>query len=162
MPDGKRVLFAARRANEGVRLYIQNIDGGKPVAFTKDDVSAPTLQCACVSPGSERVAALDAERRIVLLPLPEGAARLALGVEPGEKPLRWSADGRLLYVGNESKVFRVDPVSGKRELWKSFAPPDPAGVRSDSWFVVLSADSQSYFYSFQTHLSELYLVTGLR
>jgi serine/threonine protein kinase len=162
MPDGRRVLFAARPQNGGVRLYLQDVAGGKPVALTPEGTSAPTHQCASVSPAGDRVAALDSERRMLILPIPQGAARPALGVEPGEKPLRWSDDGRFLYVGSESKVFRVDPLSGRRELWKAFVPPDPAGVRSDSWFVVLSADGQSYFYSFQTHLSELYLVTGLR
>jgi hypothetical protein len=162
LPDGKRIVFAARQGDRGVRLFVQDVSGGKPVAITPEGTAAPTHQCASVSPDGERLAALDADRRILLFPIAGGASRLALGVEPGEKPLRWSADGRLLYVGRESRIFRVDPFSGRRELWKAFAPPDPAGVRSDSWFVVLSADAQSYFYSFQTHLSELYLVTGLR
>ena len=162
LPDGKRVVFAARAPKRGVRLYVQDVPDGKPVALTPEGVSAPTHQCACVSPNGELVAALDDEQRILLFPVKEGAPRPALGVEPGEKPLRWSSDGRWLYVGQGPKIYRVEPFSGRRELWKAFVPPDPAGVRSDSWFVVLSADAQSYFYSFQTDLSELYLVSGLR
>jgi hypothetical protein len=108
------------------------------------------------------LAAVDASRRIIVVSTRGGESRPIPEVQAGERPLRWSADGRTLYVGQGPKVFRVDPISGRRELWKQFAPPDPAGVRPDSWFVVLSADGRSYFYSFQTHLSELYLVDGLR
>ena len=162
LPDGKRVVFAARAGNGGMRLYIQGVDGGPPVPLTSEGAAAANPQCVCVSPGGEMLAAVDATRRIVLVPTGGGQPRPVPGIEMGDRPLRWSADGQDLYVGQGSKVFRVDPLSGRRELWKEFAPPDPAGVRPDSYFVVLSADGRSYFYSFQAHLSELYLVTGLR
>ena len=92
----------------------------------------------------------------------DGEPRPMPGIAPGTRPLRWSADGRTLYVAEGPKVFRVDPVSGRRELWKQFAASDPAGVREDTWFIAVSADGQTYFHSFQVHLSELYLVNGLR
>jgi eukaryotic-like serine/threonine-protein kinase len=162
LPDGRGVVYAAREAKRGVRLYRQEIAGGKPVALTPEGVAATNPpQCASVSPDGAFVAALGAGERMLLFPTKEGPPRPALGVEPGEKPLRWSADGRVLFVGLGPRVYRVDPFSGRRELWKSFAPPDPAGVLSDTWFVVISADAGSYFYSFQTHLSELYLVSGV-
>jgi len=162
LPDGRRIVFAARAPGRSVRLYVQDLPEGKPIALTPEGVSAPTHQCVAVSPNGELVAGLDAEGRMLLHPIPGGASRPALGVEAGEKPLRWSADGRLLYVGQGSKVYRIDPASGRRELWKTFVPPDPAGVREDNWFIVLSADAQSYFYSFQTDRAELYVVNGLR
>jgi serine/threonine protein kinase len=161
LPDGKRVVFAAREGKGAVRLYIQDLGGGKPVPLTSEGAAAPSPLCVCVSPDGETLAMVDAARRIVLFPTRGGEPRPVPGIEPGERPLRWSGDGRSLYVGQGPKVFRVDPFSGRRELWKQFAPPDPAGVRPDSWFIVLSADGRSYFYSFQTHLSELYLVSGL-
>ena len=162
MPDGKRVVFAAREPKRGVRLYVQGIAGGKATALTPEGTAAPNNQCASVSPDGQLVAAGDAEGRVFLFPVREGTPRPALGVEADERPLRWSADGRRLYVGHGSTVFRVDPFSGQRELWKAFSSLDPAGVTSDTWLEVLSADAESYFYSFQTHLSELYLVSGLR
>jgi serine/threonine protein kinase len=162
LPDGKRILYAAREPKRGVRLYLQDIDGGKPVAMTPEGTPAPIQQCACVSPDGRLVAAFDSEYRLVLFPTKEGTPRPAQGVEPGENPLRFSADGRFLFVAQGPKVFRVDPESGRRELWKEFAPPDPAGVLPNGWFIVLSGDGKSYFYSFQAHLSELYLVDGMR
>ncbi len=162
LPDGRGVVFAAREAGRGVRLYVQDVNGGRPVAITPEGTPAPNLQCASVSPDGELVAAFDPEHRLTLFPAKAGASHPVLGVEPGDGPVRWSGDGRFLYVAQGSKVFRIDPFSGQRTPWKEFAPPDPAGVRSGNWFVVLSADGMSYFYSFQTQLSELYLVQGLR
>ena len=97
-----------------------------------------------------------------VFPTRGGEPRAIPGTGKEARPLRWSADGRSLYVAEGSKVFRMDPVTGQRELWKQFAPPDPAGVRDDSWFVVVSSDAKAYFYSFQVHLSELYVTDGLR
>jgi len=162
LPDGKRIVFAAREEKKPARLYIQDVAGGRPAALTAEGMAATRPQCLAVAPDGEQLAALDSGGRIFLLPVRGGEPRPIPSLAPGAKPLRWSADGRTLYVGVGSKIFRVDPVSGRKELWKEFAPPDPAGVRDDAWFVVLSSDAKSYFYSFQVHLSELYLVDGLR
>ena len=161
-PDGKRVVFAAREAKKAARLYVQSLGGGeKPVALTPEGMAATRPQCLCVSPDGERLAALDAGGNMFVVPTRGGEPRPIPGVGPAARPLRWSADGSL-YVAERGKVFRVDPVTGRREPWKEFAPLDPAGVRDDSWFVVVSSDAKSYFYSFQVHLSELYVTDGLR
>jgi len=162
LPDGKRVVFTAREATKPARLYVQNVGGGTAVALTPEGMAATRPQCLCVSPDGDSLAVLDSEERMFVVSTRGGETRPVPGVATGTKPLRWSADGRSLYVAEGPKVFRMDPVSGRRELWKQFAPPDPAGVRDDSWFVVLSTDAKSYFYSFQVHLSELYLADGLR
>jgi eukaryotic-like serine/threonine-protein kinase len=161
LPDGKRVVFAAREANKAARLYIQNVGWGKAVALTPEGMAATRPQCLCVSPDGERLAVLDAGGKMFVFPTRGGEPRPIPGVGPEARPLRWSADGSL-YVAERWKVFRVDPVTGRRELWKEFAPLDPAGVRDDSWFVVVSSDARAYFYSFQVHLSELYVTDGLR
>ena len=161
LPDGRRIVFAAREAKGGVRLYVQDVNGGKPVA-TRRKIRPPQ------SPVRQRLTRRRARRGVRPGAPPdafstkEGASRPVLGVEPDDGPVRWSGDGRFLYVAQGSKVFRIDPFNGQRTPWKEFAPPDPAGVRSGNWFVVLSANGMSYFYSFQTQLSELYLVQGLR
>src|SRR5207245_6275441 len=126
---------------------VQGIGGGKAVALTRQGMAATKPQCLSVAPDGERLAALDSDGRMFILSPGGGEPRPVPGLELGARPLRWSADGRTLYVGVGSKVFRVDPVSGRSELWKQFAPPDPAGVRRGRWFTVLSADGRWYFYS---------------
>jgi hypothetical protein len=60
-----------------------------------------------------------------------------------------------------AQIFRVDPASGKHELWKEIAPADPAGVRSIV-DINLSADGKSYAYSVHRILSDLFVVDGLK
>ena len=163
LPDGRRIVFAAREAKGGVRLYVQDVERRTgPSRSRRKTRPRPTSSAPASHPTAGSSRRSTRSTASTLFPTREGASRPVLGVEPGDGPVRWSGDGRFLYVAQGSKVFRVDPFSGQRTPWKEFAPPDPAGVRSGNWFVVLSADGMSYFYSFQTQLSELYLVQGLR
>jgi hypothetical protein len=60
-----------------------------------------------------------------------------------------------------ARVFRVNVVTGKRELWKSMEPADSAGIDTIGR-VNLSRDTKSYVYSYVRTLSDLYLVEGLK
>ena len=59
------------------------------------------------------------------------------------------------------RVVRVDVVSGRRELWKEFAPSDPAGV-VEIQAIELTPDASAYAYTYVRILSELYVAEGLR
>jgi hypothetical protein len=58
-------------------------------------------------------------------------------------------------------VFRLDPTTGHRELWKKLVPPDPAGILSVQT-LRMTPDGKSYAYSFWSDYSDLYLVEGLK
>ena len=60
-----------------------------------------------------------------------------------------------------ASVYRVDIATGKRSLWKDLAPTDTVGVY-ELWSVQISADEQSYCYSYGRNISDLYLVEGLQ
>jgi hypothetical protein len=82
-----------------------------------------------------------------------------------EVPLQWTPDGKFLYVFRygelPARVFRLDPFTGRREIWKEFAPSDPAGaveVRS----IAITPDARSYAYTYARILSTLYAAEGLR
>ncbi len=45
--------------------------------------------------------------------------------------------------------------------WKTLAPPDPMGVNSITG-IAISADEQSYVYSYRRVLSDLYIAEGLK
>ncbi len=80
-------------------------------------------------------------------------------------PIRWTADGRGLYLqrgpGVPARVDLLDVASGKRRPWKELTPPDPAGVLAIGP-ILLSADGQSYAYSYRRMIDDLFLVEGLR
>jgi hypothetical protein len=59
------------------------------------------------------------------------------------------------------KIYRLEIKTGRRELWKELAPPDP------DWFGAIATghmtpDGRSYVYSYNNVISTLYLVDGLK
>ena len=106
-----------------------------------------------------------ADRRLRLYPLGGGEAAAVRGAAEADVPVRFSPDGRSLYVFSrdespKASIFRVDLSSGNREPWKDLSPPDAVGIHGISR-VFLSADGQSYVYTYVRLLDELYLVDGL-
>ena len=102
----------------------------------------------------------------MLYPVEGGGAPVPVpGLTPGDVPSRWSRDGRSLYVYRQdelpARVFRVDVASGRKELWKTLGPSDPAGV-TGLGHVILTPDGTSYIYNYRRALSDLYLVEGLK
>ncbi len=162
MPDGRQFVFAGSASGQGVRCYIQDVDGGEPRPITPEGYRFFIGQKA-VSPSGEWLAA-EADGPPSMFPIEGGEEREIPGVEPGDNFAAWSADGRSIFLGSlevPQRVYRVDIATGKRSLWKALAPADTVGVL-DIWSVQISADEQSYCYSFGRHISDLYLVEGLR
>ncbi len=162
MPDGRQFVFAGSASGQGVRCYIQDVDGGEPRPITPEGYRFFIGQKA-VSPSGEWLAA-EADGPPSMFPIEGGEEREIPGVEPGDNFAAWSADGRSIFLGSlevPQRVYRVDIATGKRSLWKALAPADTVGVL-DIWSVQISADEQSYRYSFGRHISDLYLVEGLR
>jgi hypothetical protein len=87
------------------------------------------------------------------------------GAAPGDWPLRWSADGRVLFVGHvkgrSTEIYRLELLTGRRTFLKAIGPRDTAGMLGPP-DLRLSADGKSYAYSFYRSLSYLYLVDGLK
>jgi serine/threonine protein kinase/dipeptidyl aminopeptidase/acylaminoacyl peptidase len=162
LPDG-RLLFAANEPNRGVRLFVHAIDRGKPRPITPEGI-VTAFPGFAVSPDGKLVAAIGPDRRGVLFPVDGGASRPVAGIEDGEFPLRFSADGRSLYVWKRDlpvRVHRIDLETGKRELWKELMPVDPGGVERIS-NVVLTPDAKFYAYTYSRLLSDLFVVEGLK
>jgi hypothetical protein len=119
-----------------------------------------------LSPDGRLVAAIGLDRALRLYPVDGGEASAIPGIEPGELPIRFSSDGRSLYVyrrpGVPARIFRVDLATGRRSLWKEISPSDPAGITNGIGRVLLSADGQSYVYGISRFLSELYMAEGIQ
>ena len=162
LPDGRHILFTGNEAGRGARVYTQDVAGGHPEAVTPEGFRS---FLGTVSPDGKFFVALDPDRKIVLYPLGGGQPKAIPGISGSETPVRWSADGRMLFVYRRGElpahVDELDVASGRREPWKELMPADPAGI-IDIIAIRPTPDGRSYAYSYARVLSNLFLVDGLR
>ncbi len=162
-PDGRRILINGSEPGRGPRLFVQDLSGGKPRPITPEGVSI-TMQT--VSPDGRSIVARGPDGRLALFPVePGGEPRPVPGLEPEDIPIRWTADGRSLYVTRLSAlpgiIDVVDIATGLRTKWKQFQPLDPSGVEQ-AGPAMISPDGTTYVYSFRRVLGDLFLATGMR
>jgi len=157
-PDSRRVLVTGSETGRPARTYAGDIDGGAFRAVTEEGVRA-----SVVSPDGNRVLIADSGK---LLERPVDGGRLSPLAElaPGEAPLRWSGDGRYVFLsrteGGVLQLHQLDVTSGRKQLWRELRAPEPGAVFYGQ--VGLSADGLCYAASFQRDLANLYLARGLR
>ena len=163
MPDGRQIVFAGSASGQGARCYIQDIEGGEPRPITPEGYRFLLGQRA-VSPTGEWIAG-EADGPPSLFPIAGGEAREIPSVEPKDDFLAWSSDGRSIFVSPVEAaprmVYTINLATGKRSLWKVLAPADLVGV-IEIYAIQISADEQSYCYTYGRNISDLYLVEGLR
>ena len=161
-PDGKRILLSGSEPGRGARLYTVDLAGGPPRAISPEGV---TISAQVISPDGRSIVARSPDGRFAIYPAEPGEPRPIPGLEPGEVPLRWTADGRSLYVTRFSAppgiVDVVEIATGKRSRFTQFDPPDPTGIEIVGP-AVIAPDGKSYVYSYRRTLDDLYLATGMR
>ena len=160
MPDGKEVVFSANRAGHAVQCFVQDVDGGKPRPVTPEGVTF----CE-ISPDGKLIAGNGpGGGGGFLYSMDGGQPRPIPGLEAGERFV-WTSDPRFLYVyqwkQSPVEVYRLNVLTGQRQLFTQITPPDVAGLHDIS-FIHFSSDGRAYVYSYTRLLSELYLVRGLK
>ncbi len=158
-PDSHSVVFSGQESGKPPRTYVQDINGGKPRAITP-----PGITGTLISPDGSVLYGVNSEGKPVLVSLSSGEVHNAFGPQPREFIIRWSGDGRWLYVYQGRplpiSIRRLDPRTGRREQVREIMPADAAGILGSSR-VLVSADGNSYVYQSDRHLSELFLARGL-
>ena len=162
-PDGRRILATASEPGHGSRLFVQDVSGGKPRAITPEGVTA--LGGEPVSPDGRSIVATGPDRRIAIYSVEPAEPKAIAGIDPSELPIRWTEDGRGLYVWKPSEmpahVSILDVATGRRTPWKDILPPDPAGILG-LWPIVITPDGKSYAYSYRRILGDLYVADGFK
>jgi Tol biopolymer transport system component len=160
LPDGKRFLFEGIEPGHAPRTWVQDNSEGKPQPITPEGMVGK-----CVSADGKLVVAPDLEQKFWIYPVDGGQPRALSGMEPGEVPIRWSADGKYLFVaeveGIPVVIYRIEVSTGRRQFVSKVAPSDLAGLWN-IWPVLITPDGKSYVYSDYRILSDLYLASGLR
>ena len=165
LPDNRRILFLAREKGHDLRVYLQDIDGGQPRAITPEKPFAYTPPGLAVSPeGTWVIFTTGNEEKFFAYPVDGGEPRAIAGLKQDDLPIVWSADGRSLFVYEVGRVpaqaYLTNLRTGERRLWKTFMPPDPAGVGVVD--PTLTPDGRFYFYDYNRVLTELYVVDGVK
>jgi len=159
-PDGRSVLVVGNERGQVSRCYAQDLSGGLPRAVTKEAatrgwVSPDGLQIVYATPaGTYSIQRVDG-----------GSAGAVAGLTTDDQVIRWSADGRALYLLRAAnlpyRLERLDLASGRRELVREVAPVDKTGVLYCSE-AALTDDARSYAYDYQRMTSQLFVVEGAR
>ncbi len=158
-PDGKRILIAGFEEGKGGRMYVQDLSGGPPRPVTPEGVA---VRANTLTPDGKWMAA-RIEGRLMRVPVDGGEPQPITGADPGDRPLRWRSDGRVLFVRQgrlPTRIFALDVTSGGRTLVREIAPRDPVGVESLG-DIQITPDGKSYAYVYIRSLYGLYQVAGL-
>jgi eukaryotic-like serine/threonine-protein kinase len=162
LPDSQGIVFTAKQEGHGARIYVQKSITAKATPISPEGIDPLVLALA---PDGSQVAGVGPDGLAYLYPLADGPAKSIPGFQAGERTIEWSADGKSLYVYRTgelpAKVYQLDLATGKRTLWRTLAPADPAGV-SQIGPIVMTPNGSSYIYGYHRTLSDLYLVEGLR
>ena len=163
MPDGKHFVFSGNEPGKGVRLYIQSVNGGNPTPISPEGAHATAFY---PSRDGREVLGLGPDQRAYLYPIGGNEKpMLVSGLQPGEQPINFTADGRSIYVYRPgeipAKVSILEIATGKRIPWKQLMPSDPAGVETIGP-VLITPDGKACVYGYHRTLSDLYLVEGLK
>src|SRR5664280_418275 len=161
LPDGKRLLVAANAPGEGLRLFVQGLDGATPRPITPQGIAIGFFP---ISPDGRIVVGQGADGHFYGYPLEGGDPEYVPGLVAEDRPIRFSTDGRALYAYRRgelpARVIRLDLATGEKKTSHELMPADPAGV-VEVVSVVLTPDVSSYAYSYHRILSDLFLVEGL-
>ncbi len=161
-PDGKRILFTADEPDHGVRFYIYDLASGKSQAISSEGVNGTSF---AVSPDALQIAAIGPDKKGYMYPTAGGDPQLIPGLNPGEQPVMFSADGHGLYIYQPgelpARVYRLDVQTGQRTLWKELMPYDPAGVENIGP-ILMTPDAKTCVFGYHRMLADLYLVEGLK
>jgi eukaryotic-like serine/threonine-protein kinase len=162
-PDGSRVVVMGQEPGRERRSYLLDLGTG-----TLRPITPPGIAGRWVSPDGRLLLARGADAKFTLYPVEANAgvpARPVPGLVPEDVPIRWSDDGRFLFVmqGKDltASVFRVEVSTGERKPLREFQPTDPAGVLGAGQ-VLVTPDARFWVCGYWRDLSDLYLVDGLK
>jgi eukaryotic-like serine/threonine-protein kinase len=160
LADGKRIAIYGSEHGHGVRCYLIDIDGGKPVPITPEGITG-----GLVSPNGKYVVRANEAGITAVYPIDGGTPRTIPNLAPGFIPIQWAQDESSIYGYRQSElpteVYKVNVFTGKQTLVQALQPESTTGVVSMAP-VVATRDGSRFAYSYYQVFSVLYVISGLR
>ncbi len=160
LADGTRFTLNASEPGHGVRCYLLNIDGGKPVAITPEGITG-----GIVSPDGRYVLRTNQPGMLAVYPIPDGPPRPIPNLEAGFSPIEWTEDDSSVYLYRRGSVptgvYKVNVRTGQKSLVQELAPETTTGVVSITP-IVMTPDASRFAYSYYQLVSVLFVISGLK
>jgi DNA-binding SARP family transcriptional activator len=160
-PDGRRIAFSATDAGGALRIYLQNLAGGRPVCFTPDEPGVRMPWNRAISPDGRSIVLMNPDEQVCLYPLVGGPARLLGNLGRDARLVSWTQTGDAFYVTITDTppviVWRCDVATGALTEWMTLAPRDVGPVDLVRR-LRMTEDGRSYAYAFRRESSDLYVL----
>jgi eukaryotic-like serine/threonine-protein kinase len=158
LPDNKRILFTGNETGHAIRTWIYEVEGNKWTPLTQEGTRGTR-----VSPDGRWFVTVDAHK-LLLSPLGGGESETVLDLQNGESAVRWSGDGRYLFLQQREpssiKIIRLEVATHRQEPWLVVRVPEPGAEFFGP--LALPADGKACASTFQHDLANLFLVRGLK
>jgi len=162
LPDSQHILLMAAHGS-GNRVYLTDIDGSAPRPLTTD---FPFYYFLPISPDGRLFTYRDTHW---ILQSVNGGAKPLPGVAADEDVVRWSGDGKSIFVVGEGDkelmLYRVAVDSGRREPLQKLRPTAQVGLVSmrNVYFACdMDANGKTIGLSYETNVGTLYTADGLK
>jgi len=157
-PDNKRILFTANEIGHATRTWMYDLETNRSTPITPEGTRGTR-----VSPDGHWFVTVD-PHKLLLSPVGGGDSRTIVDLQPGESVVRWSTDGRFLFLHQREpasiKISRLNVASRHKEPWLVVKVPEPGAQFLGP--LALSADGKACAATFQRDLANLFLVRGLK
>jgi serine/threonine protein kinase/Tol biopolymer transport system component len=157
-PDNKRILFTGNETGHATRTWVYDLQANKSTPLTPEGTRGTR-----VSPDGQWFITMDAHK-LLLSPVGGGAFKTIADLLPGESVVRWSGDGRYLFLQQREpaaiKISRLEVATRRKEPWLVVRVPEPGAEFFGP--LLLSADGKACASTFQHDLANLFLVKGLK
>ncbi|MGH9495078.1 MAG: protein kinase domain-containing protein [Candidatus Sulfotelmatobacter sp.] len=156
--DNKHILFTGNETGRPTRTWIYDLEANKATPLTPEGTRGTR-----VSPDGKLFVTTD-PRKLLLTPISGGAPQAVADLQPGESIVRWSGDGKYLFLQKREpasiQIIRFELASHRREPWLTVKVPEPGAQFLGP--LALSADGKACATTFQRDLANLFLVRGLK
>jgi Tol biopolymer transport system component len=157
-PDNKRILFTGNETGHQTRTWIYDLESNKTTPVTPEGTRGMR-----VSPDGRWFITVD-PHKLLMSPISGGNSQAIAELQPGESAVRWSGDGRYLFLQMREaasiKISRLELSTHRRESWLVVKAPEPGATFFGP--LALSADGKACATTFQRDLANLFLVRGLK